>query len=1153
MAGKTGSEYRMAIKIAGEMEKSLYNCTDLTRKEINKIAREAANASSATKGTFRDGLKETEPFFTGLEQTGKKVFTAVAAAATAAAGTIMGIGTAAAQAGMGFETAFAGVKKTTSATAEEYGQMREEIIRMTREIPASGIEISAVAEAAGQLGIEKKNLLAFTRTMVDLGNVANDLSAEEAATALAKFANITGMSADNYERLGSTIVELGNNAATTESVIVDMATRLASAGELAGFSEAQIMATATAISSVGIEADAGGSAMSKMIKKVQVAVETGNKSLKNYAKVAGMSVSEFKETFQKDGLAAVAAFISGLNDVERNGKSATVILDEMGLTEVRLSNTLLSLANAGDVLPNAIEMANRAWEENTAISEKAAQKYDTTENKLAIMKNGFTEMGIAVYDQFNDPLREGIDMVSELVHEATADISSSNVIRDLAGDIINGIPTAVRILKEAASAAAYFAEPFLAMGGWIAEHPDLLATTIAGIGAAIVTYRVIQWVNSLATAFSSLSAASLPILAITGVAAVIGGTALAVKKAASEAKKASLDAHFGKISLSMQEIQEVAAYIVQNDSFGQLGEAIDQLGKLDGINDSIENSVSELNRMNWKVSIGMELDEAENELYKQNLASYVSDVQKYIEQEQYGISLSIGILAGDELENNDIVEHLDRFYSKKNAELARIGRDLNAAVTDAFADGLLDFDESKTIADLQHQMAKVKEALATGGYEANLDLLKLKYSAGELDADSFQNLMAEINSQQEAARQQYDEAYVTSKQALVSGLEEKSITQEQYDADVKALEKGYLEQVGSLDVKATDFLLETIMGQYSNEIGERADEFGISLENALSEGIERMAANDNTLSAWDAGTIASGLGGKLEGADGKAFAELWDQAVPMYMRAVETMQQYVQAGEDIPDELQELIRKGGLASVLAGDNENIYAALGMTANENAGNAYEIKKMLGQGAYIPEQLAASISGNINAIDTEVENVYEYTRQKLGKEFSVPFDVEVEINPEVTMGDIKTLKTRLVSRNRTGIEANADGGIITSPTISWLAEGGYPESVIPLDGSQNALNLWQKTGEILGAFGKKSRFRELEEGLAGSQAGSSTVNSMDNNSEETSSFVFNPVLNIDGGADEERLRDIMREMFGEFTDHIESVMDKRARNRERFSFQ
>ena len=1139
MAAKN-SEYRMAIKIAGEMEKSLYNCTDLTRKELNKIAKEAASASSRTKGTFRQGLKETEPFFDGLEKVGKKTFQAVAAAAAAAGTTIIGIGTASAQAGIAFETAFAGVKKTTKATAEEYAQIREEIIGMTREIPATGIEISAVAEAAGQLGIEKENLLAFTRTMVDLGNVANDLSSEDAATALAKFANITGMSPEDYGRLGSTIVELGNNAATTESAIVEMATRLASAGELAGFSEAQIMATATAISSVGIEADAGGSAMSKMIKKVQVAVETGNKSLKDYARVAGMSVSEFKEAFQKDGLSAVAAFISGLNNIERNGKSATVILDEMGLTEVRLSNVLTSLANAGDVFSDAVEMANRAWEENTAITERAAQKYDTTENKIAVMKNSFTEMGIAMYDQFNGPMRDGIDMITGMVQDATADAGN------LAKGIAKGVPTAVRMVGQMANAVGSLAGPFLSVGGWLAENPGLLEGTIAGVGSALLSYKVANGISSLVTAFGSLSAASLPVFGLAGVAAVIGGVTVAVKKAAAEAKRASLDAHFGKITLSMQELEDVAAYIIQNNSFGQLEEAISQLGKLEGINDSIDDSISELNRMNWKVSIGMELKEDENSQYQQHIAGYIADMQQYIEQEQYGITLSVGVLTGEELEESNIVTRLNEFYSNKSAELARLGRELNETVTEAFKDGLLDFDESQAIADIQRQMADVKASLAEGSYEASLDLFGLKYSGGELDADSFQNLMAEINSQQVDAQQKYDEAYIASKQASLAMLKDGRITKEQYDADVSELDRGYLKQVGEMDAKAANFVMNTLMKQYG---GTRVEDMEAMYGEILATGIEQININGNAVNEWDAGNIANSLGGKLKGADGDALAELWKLALPIYTQAAESAQQYAQSGGDIPAELEEAVKKGGAISVLAGDYENVYHALGVTASKNAEYGDMIEELQERETYIPKQIAAYISENTVSVDEAVQGIWDYTVHQLKDQFGVPIDLEMMLKPKMKMGDLQPLKIQSVPSDAIKIATHADGGFVTSPTISWLAEGGYPESVIPIDGSQNALNLWQKTGEMLGAFDRKSRFQELKENLMESYVSGGSISNSVDNSEENRNFVFSPTIQINGG---NTGRGELDEALHMAMEEFESMMKKYIRNKERFSF-
>jgi TP901 family phage tail tape measure protein len=170
---------------------------------------------------------------------------------------IVGVGAAAIKTSIDFESAFAGVVKTVDATEGELAQLEQGILEMSKELPASASEIAQVAEAAGQLGIRTEDILSFTRTMIDLGETTN-LSADQAATALARFANIVQMPQDQFDKLGSTVVELGNKLATTEAEIVEMGLRIAGAGEQVGMTEAQIMALAGALSSVGIEAEAGG-------------------------------------------------------------------------------------------------------------------------------------------------------------------------------------------------------------------------------------------------------------------------------------------------------------------------------------------------------------------------------------------------------------------------------------------------------------------------------------------------------------------------------------------------------------------------------------------------------------------------------------------------------------------------------------------------------------------------------------------------------------------------------------------------------------------------------------------------------------------------------------------------------------------------------
>jgi TP901 family phage tail tape measure protein len=308
---------------------------------------------------------------------------------------ILALGALSIKAAVDFETAFAGVRKTVDATEEEFAALEKGIRDMSKELPASAVEIAGVAEAAGQLGIATENILSFTRVMIDLGETTN-MSAEEAATALARLANITQMPQENFDRLGSTIVELGNNLATTEGEIVEMGLRLAGAGHQVGMTEPQILSLAGALSSVGIEAQAGGTAFSRVMVNMQLAVEKGGQGLKDFASVAGMSADQFKTAFQQDAAGALIAFIEGLGKAEEQGLTAIGVLDDMGISEVRVRDALLRAAGAGDLFNESIKLGTEAWEENTALTDEANKRYETTAARMEVLRNRLVDVGIDV-------------------------------------------------------------------------------------------------------------------------------------------------------------------------------------------------------------------------------------------------------------------------------------------------------------------------------------------------------------------------------------------------------------------------------------------------------------------------------------------------------------------------------------------------------------------------------------------------------------------------------------------------------------------------------------------------------------------------------------------------------------------------------------
>ena len=361
-----------------------------------------------------------------------------------------------AQASMDFESAITGVAKTTDLTDEELAAMSDSIKALSTEIPATTEEIAAVTEAAGQLGIQKDALLDFTEIMTMLGTATN-MTADEAATSLARFANITGMATDNYGRLGSVIVGLGNNFATTESEIVAMGTRLASAGKLAGLTEPEIMALAAAMSSVGIEAEAGGTAMTQTLNAIEKAVAKGGDDLAEFARIAGMSSEEFSSAWKNDAMSALTSFIGGLGKLDEQGESTVLVLEDLGLTGIRQSNMLKALGLAADQMTGAVDTANTAWQQNTALTNEANKRYATAQSRLTMMQNAYNNLKVAIGDAYTPALSEAYGVGTKVLNSITAFIQKNpalvNAITAFAG-VIGAVVAALAAYAVAAKIAA---------------------------------------------------------------------------------------------------------------------------------------------------------------------------------------------------------------------------------------------------------------------------------------------------------------------------------------------------------------------------------------------------------------------------------------------------------------------------------------------------------------------------------------------------------------------------------------------------------------------------------------------------------------------------------------------------------------------------
>ncbi|MGQ4574892.1 phage tail tape measure protein [Dermabacteraceae bacterium P7006] len=435
-----------------------------------------------------------------LEQSGSKL----SASYGTVSNTLLGFGTATAlglgyagKAAMDWESAWAGVRKTVDGSDKEMAALEKELRGLARTLPASHKEIAGVAEAAGQLGVKREDVASFTKTMIDLGESTN-LSADEAATGLARFSNVMGTSTKDVGRLGSTIVALGNNFATTESEILAMSQRLAGAGRMVGLTEPQVMALATAMSSVGIEAEAGGTAMSMVLKKINRSVNDSGEKLEAFADLAGMSADEFATAWKNDPQTALVSLIQGLKRAGASGQDMSAIMTDLGIKGSREQDAMLRLAGGVEKLASATDLGSKAWKENTALAKEAAQRYETAESKIKIAMNGINDaaidMGaillpaIASAAQGVSGLVEAFNALPQPVKDAVTVLGSVVAVTAIAtGGAMKLIPAVMRTV-----------EAYKTLAKTVPQAARAISAAGKAMGALTVVFAVVEGLTLLA-------------------------------------------------------------------------------------------------------------------------------------------------------------------------------------------------------------------------------------------------------------------------------------------------------------------------------------------------------------------------------------------------------------------------------------------------------------------------------------------------------------------------------------------------------------------------------------------------------------------------------------------------------------------------------
>lgn len=998
----TAQEIDKASDQAQKSVEEVVKSAEKTGKQVEKSAKDSASkAGQAAKQGADTAAKGTESASTKMQQSHKKIkdtakesadgakksweksnqstVASTESACSKMAGLIktmaatVGIGTAVkevANSGISFESAFTGVTKTVDATSEELSKLRKDIRGMAKEMPESVEEISGVAEAAGQLGIKTKSVAGFTKTMVMLGDATN-LSSEEAATSMARFANVTGMSQKNFDKLGSTVVALGNNMATTEKEIVEMATRISGAGSQVGLSEAQIMSFSAALSSVGIEAEAGGTAFSTLLSKMNLATVQGGKSLNSFATVAGMSGEQFKKAFKNDAAGAVLSFINGLDKINKNGGSAIKTLNDMGLSDVRIRDALLRAAGASGTFTEALKIGTKAWNKNTALTKEAETRYKTMESQLQMTKNKLNDIGISVYSSFEKPLVKGVATANRALGNLSKKLENGGIKEIVPEEAINTVENLGTVAKAVGGGGLKVLGAAAKLVGNNMEVALPVATSL------LTVFKGYKAVTTVVTAFRTVSAATEG--ASTGVQ--ILGTAIQLftgktisATTATAAFKTVCTALGGPVGIGVVAVGAlaagVAAYaLTQKKAVTEADRYYSSCTKLKKKQEEMAASIKSLHKQNQKNVDSTRANGAQADQLYQRLTKLMN-----VEHKSAGTKAQIAsvvkqlnsLLPGLNLEYDKEADKLNKSTSaiKKNIEALK-----EQAMAKAYQKGMESAASKVAKADIENEKAIKKKTEATNKYNAAVEKMKqvtTKVNQGKIttSSDEYRKAANDVAKYYDAMKSA-DEAVKQSGKNLNAAQKELKVYTDKYTA-----QENYTAYLKSLDdlakeakIKASDIpksIGEGIkQGVYANPTSGKELKSLIKLDNLInSNELSKMQEQGMKIPQY----LSKGI------ADGSISFKSAAKQMQNAINWTDLIQKAKDAGVKVPDSVAQGISSGQYAvptSVQAVKNLVTFEDLKAKAQQGGVQVPDyLANAITSGSGKPKEAAAAMSRMIS---------------------------------------------------------------------------------------------------------------------------------------------------------------------------------------------
>ncbi len=1091
---------------------------------LGKAESDVAAVGKKVEGGWKSALGKVESGLQGINSLSNRIIAGIAAGVTAAAATATYAISNAVDTYTSFEQEMATVQSISGASSTEFLAMKEAALEAGSSTVFTATEAASALEYMSLAGWGVNTSISGLTPMLQLA-AATGKELQTTSDLVTDSMSALGIGVDELDMYLDKLVE-GNNAAnTTAEQLMEALVKTGGASRTLGADLDDTVTALGVLANNGLKGTEAGTALNAIFVRL-----AGNTTALKELNRLGVSLWDDKREFV--GFEEVLTQINDAMSSLEGDDQRTLSLKNIAGTHYY--SQMAYLLDAVDQEESAWDMLEESVTNSTGALENMYDiTTDTLENAQKRFESAKEDMQIRLVDVFSDDAKDFVSWLAESLPHATESIVDfAEAHQGEFAKALEGLGEGIENIWEFGIAA----------GQWVIKHKGAIVGALSGMASGMILLKTAMMGINIAKFFTNPVSAAVTAagLAITAFAGMRG----AIRDSEEAAVSADLESHFGSIALSMKDIEQVAESIVGSKSLTGVLKALEEFGDLDSISAVMEDAVKDLDKMNWKISIGMELTNAEKESYKKAIDDYISSAQEYAEQTLYAVSLNMEYAFSESFSDADsITAKVNQFYSDNYMALQAMGADLNNAITEAFNDGLLEIGEVETISNLQRQMADIQKAMAVGDFEAKLSMFSMDYSGKELTLDSFENLTEELDIQVAEAMEAYEEAYLKNYSSLTASFKGGALSPAEYGEAVNELQANFANEKAETQMRSLEFLFNTVYESYGDEIGQYEDAVTKAISKYSDSAYDANWANQpgSTLDVMLLDIASEGpddvtrhaVGELLETMEASrlelyALKDEWDNLSPEMQASVQSLIDQYETLHGMSVSKSDL-RKGKNAEGLYRDvvNEVSGADNDTSMKEFVDQYYE--DLTGYTMTAVSGIESSLEASkAEAIQPAIDGIYAFSQAYLDQVFSQELSASIGVNLTSNPSFNMTGRTGWYS-DHSAILHNAEGGIYNSPILTTFAEDG-PEAAVPLDGSARAKQLWMQAGQILGTLPDGTRDQVLLNGVSNMDDRGDTGKSVQ--------IVFSPNITIQGAASKDEVRsaltlgiDELREMLSE----------------------